>query len=488
MTTLDDLRRSLTIDRVDHLPAQDWQRRYVVRILMVDLLAAVVGCGLAFLVRFHHVMDTSLEYVVVSLALPWAWLAAIFFCRAYESRFLGLGPEEFRRVFNAAAGLMVAIAVASYATKAEVARGYVLLALPVATLFTLGGRHLARRWLHRQRRYGRCMHRVLLVGHESGVLDSLTHMRRETYAGMQVVGVCLPTAEQRPDLVRRGMAVVGDFSTVAQAVTRTGADTVAVLACPELDGPALRRLAWQLEETSTDLLVAPAAMDVAGPRIHVRSVSGLPLLHLDEPELTGWRRVLKGVVDRLGAALTLLACLPVILAIAVAVRLTSEGPVLYRQRRVGRGGKEFTMLKFRTMVRDADQHRHALVPFNESEGGVLFKMRQDPRVTRVGVFLRRYSLDEMPQLLNVLSGSMSMVGPRPPLASEVALYDADMRARRLLVKPGLTGLWQISGRSDLPWDEAVRLDLRYVENWSLALDFSILARTVSAVVRGSGAY
>jgi exopolysaccharide biosynthesis polyprenyl glycosylphosphotransferase len=228
-------------------------------------------------------------------------------------------------------------------------------------------------------------------------------------------------------------------------------------------------------------------MEVAGPRMHMRPFIGLPLLHVEEPEFTGSKRLVKEVVDRLGAGLVLLAAAPVLLAIALAVRLDSPGPVLFRQIRIGRDGREFSMLKFRTMVVDAEQQRAALLGLNESADGLLFKIADDPRVTRAGRLLRRLSLDELPQLLNVLGGQMSLVGPRPPLPDEVALYDDSVR-RRLLVKPGLTGLWQVSGRSDLTWEESVRLDLRYVENWSLLLDLMILWKTGSAVIRARGAY
>jgi exopolysaccharide biosynthesis polyprenyl glycosylphosphotransferase len=253
-----------------------------------------------------------------------------------------------------------------------------------------------------------------------------------------------------------------------------------------MDGAELRRLAWRLEETGTDLIVASALMDVAGPRTSIRPVAGLPLLHVEHPELVGARRVLKGAFDRCAAALALVLLSPLFLVLSVLVRAEGGGPALFTQTRVGRGGDEFTVYKFRTMVVGAEALKAMLQPRNEHEG-VLFKMRRDPRVTPVGAWLRRYSLDELPQLVNVVRGEMSLVGPRPPLPEEVARYGDDVR-RRLVVKPGMTGLWQVSGRSDLSWEESVRLDLRYVENWSLTLDVQILWKTWSAVIRGAGAY
>jgi exopolysaccharide biosynthesis polyprenyl glycosylphosphotransferase len=235
------------------------------------------------------------------------------------------------------------------------------------------------------------------------------------------------------------------------------------------------------------LLVAPGLMEVAGPRLHIRPLTGLPLLHVEEPDFTGSRRLLKSLIDKTVALIGLIVLSPVFIVIALVVRFTSPGPVLFRQTRVGKDGREFTMLKFRSMVADADAQRAAMMDRNEHGDGLMFKVYDDPRITPVGKVLRRCSLDELPQLINIFAGSMSLVGPRPPLLWEFERYADDAR-RRLLVKPGLTGLWQISGRSDLTWDEMVRLDLRYVENWTLTLDLMILWKTFFVVIRGSGAY
>jgi len=283
-----------------------------------------------------------------------------------------------------------------------------------------------------------------------------------------------------------GLPVLGGIDEVADVVSRYEVDTVAVLPCPELDGPALRRLGWDLEKTQAELLLAPAITEIVGTRVRIRPVCGLPLMHMERPELTGVRRLGKELFDKAAASLGVLILLPALLGIALAVKATSRGPVFFRQERIGRDGQTFSMLKFRSMVTGA----HCMVDgmADESDGnGVLFKKRDDPRVTSVGRILRRYSLDELPQLINVIRGDMSLVGPRPPLQTEVDRYGFDMH-RRFLVKPGLTGLWQVSGRSDLSWDDSVRIDVRYVENWSLTFDFMILWKTVGAVLRGSGAY
>jgi exopolysaccharide biosynthesis polyprenyl glycosylphosphotransferase len=233
-------------------------------------------------------------------------------------------------------------------------------------------------------------------------------------------------------------------------------------------------------------VVVPGLIDVAGPRIHFSPVAGLPLIHLEEPKAGRARGLVKRVLDVIGALLALLLLGPVLAVVALAIRFEGEGPVIFRQRRVGLHGEVFSCLKFRSM-RPNSAELEAGLRGEQGHDGALWKMQDDPRVTRVGRFIRRYSLDELPQLFNVLRGEMSLVGPRPQQEWEVALY-TDMAQRRLLVRPGMTGLWQVSGRSQLPFDEAVRLDLYYVDNWSVLADVEILAKTLRALVRPHGAY
>jgi exopolysaccharide biosynthesis polyprenyl glycosylphosphotransferase len=322
------------------------------------------------------------------------------------------------------------------------------------------------------------------VGHADVIGELAAVLRRDSYHGLDVVAACVlgPDCPESVD----GIPVIGGLGNVPDVVDRMGADTVAVLACPEMSGARLRDLAWQLEKSGTDLCVAPALLDVAGPRTTIRPTAGLPLLHLDHPELGGAKRLIKSGFDRSAAALALALLLPLMAAIALAIRLSDRSPALFRQVRVGKDGNYFTVCKFRTMVVDAERLQGELQTRNDSDG-LLFKMRNDPRITPLGGWLRRHSLDELPQLINVLKGDMSLVGPRPALPAEASAY-ADHVRRRLAVKPGITGLWQVNGRSDLSWDEAVRLDVRYVENWSLVLDLQILWKTWSAVARGHGAY
>jgi exopolysaccharide biosynthesis polyprenyl glycosylphosphotransferase len=462
-----------------------WERRLVVVLVAADCLAVLVGVAVVALAGLGGGHGRGALVGTASLVSA-AWIAGLALARAYEPRFLGIGAEEYRRVISTGVGLLAAVATVSWMVDTDVARDTVLALTPLVVGLTLAQRYGVRKVLHRRRAEGRYRHRVVVAGPAVAAGSLVRQMHSASYQGMQVVAACVPGGGQHVALHEQQVPVLGDLDSIARVVERVGADTVAVLACPEIDGPALRRLGWALESTEAELLVAPALTDVVGSRIAISQVCGLSLLHVDRPELRGLRRALKGLFDRLVAVIALVALLPVLFAVAVLVWLDDRGPVFFRQSRVGLHGRSFSMWKFRTMGADAEERRAELLAVSTGSG-LLFKMRNDPRVTRVGRRLRRYSLDELPQLLNVIRGDMSLVGPRPPLPSEVAQYDDHMR-RRLVVKPGLTGLWQVSGRSDLDADEAVQLDLRYVDNWSFTFDLLIMWKTFFAVLRGSGAY
>jgi exopolysaccharide biosynthesis polyprenyl glycosylphosphotransferase len=461
-----------------------WVRSYLWIAGAADVVCALAAGLLALEARFAGWANRPPEYLVFTALMPVLWVSSVALAGGYDARFVGLGPDEFRKVLNVGASLTAAVAIISFLTKSDIARGYVVIALPCATVFDLFTRFGLRKSLHRRRRAGACMRRVIAVGHAAGVADLIGELRREKYHGLLIVGACLTQGTMLDEIA--GVPVMGSVRSVSAAIAELAADTVAVVADRDLTRVRLRELAWELEATSTDLCVAPALLDVAGPRTSIRPVAGLPLLHVDHPDFSGIRWVIKGLFDKLAATAALVISAPFLGAIAVVIALRDGRPVLFRQARVGKDGRTFTLYKFRTMVLDAEQRKAELAAYNEA-AGALFKIRNDPRVTRTGRWLRRYSLDELPQLFNVLKGDMSLVGPRPPLQDEVARY-TDYVRRRLVVKPGITGLWQVSGRSDLSWEEAVRLDLRYVENWSLILDMQILWKSCPAVFHGSGAY
>lgn len=471
-------------------PTRAAERAYIRVLVVLDTAVLAVAILVGYVARFgdDRPSGSGVPYAVVAPALLLVWLISLKVMRCYDDRVLGYGADEYRRVSAASLRLAGGIAIVGYIADIGVSRGFLAISFAVGTLGLEAARFAARKRLHHARERGAGWSRkVLVVGDTAHVLELVHTLRREPYAGYQVVGACIPDALLAPVPQRLGdVPVVGSFRGIPEAATAIGADTVAVTASGELTAARLRRLGWQLEGTGVDLVVAPALTDVAGPRIHTRPVAGLPLIHVEAPEFRGARKLVKGLVDRSVSLLALLLLLPVLVLIALAIKLDSRGPVLFRQIRVGQGGKKFGVFKFRTMVVNADALLAELASRNETDG-LMFKMRDDPRVTRIGKWLRKWSLDELPQLANVLLGQMSLVGPRPPLPSEVARYDGDV-ARRLLVKPGMTGLWQVSGRSDLSWEDGIRLDLYYVENWSLAADLTILWKTFGAVIHSRGAY
>jgi exopolysaccharide biosynthesis polyprenyl glycosylphosphotransferase len=466
-----------------------WQHRYALTLYLIDYLVGLGAAASALFLRFGPSNDWyTRDYLLLTFLMPVAWMACLAGNRANEPRHLFVGTEEYARVFRAGLALTAALAIVSFAFDLRLARGYILIAMPLAVAVDLGARFLFRQRLHRSWARGERLHRVILVGHERTVADMARRLRRERHHGLGVIGACLPPGHVSYGFPPGLPPVYGTFDDLGSAVTRSDADTVVVLSCPEIDGPELRRLAWRLEQDDIDLIVASTLVDVAGDRTTIRPVDGLPMLHVEHPRLKGSARFIKAAFDRVGALTLIVLALPVFLIVGAVIMFWpgGRGPAIFRQERVGKHGRPFVLYKFRTMVVNAEARMTELRDLNDTDGE-LFKMRKDPRVTPAGRWLRRYSLDELPQLVNVLKGDMSLVGPRPPLAREVAGYPADMR-RRLAVKPGLTGLWQVSGRSDLSWDESIRLDLTYVENWSLVMDLTILARTLRAVVRSSGAY
>jgi exopolysaccharide biosynthesis polyprenyl glycosylphosphotransferase len=452
-----------------------WRWHHALRLVFTDAVAIWVSLTAAAWTRFGATREAEFlqpiepgpGYVILVAVIASGWLVALSAQDAYAPRFWGTGPEEYKRVIRATLIAFGLLAIVGYAFQMELARGFVAVALPLGVLLLLLGRNLARRQLVRNRKRGEAVHRVVAVGDEAAVDRLRQQLLRAPSAGYIVVD---------------GMRTDED---VREAVRRADADTVAVTASRDVTPERLREISWQLEGSGVGFLLVPGLTDVAGPRITVNPVAGLSLLHVDEPEFRGWRRIVKHGFDRLVAATALLLLSPLLLTVAALIRATSDGPALFRQRRTGEHGRTFRVFKFRTMYVDAEERRRHLQELNETDGR-LFKIKDDPRVTPVGRFLRRTSIDELPQLINVLTGDMSLVGPRP-LPVDDGEFEGHER-RRLLVRPGITGLWQVSGRSDLSWEDSVRLDLYYVENWSITLDLMILARTLAVVLRGSGAY
>lgn len=473
---------------------EDWSRTYSRRVLFTDLLAlvwVVFGVQIAWLGLQSNLAtntaDVRLSYFAISVVVILVWMGALALYDTRGDRVIGVGSTEYRLVADSSVRVFGGLAIAAFLLHVDLARGYVLIAFPIGILVLLLSRWMWRQWLVAQRKHGAYSAKVLLVGSVPSVLHLARELARSPEAGYQVVGAAVSTAH-RGRLPGSTVESYGGFDDVTAALDETGADTVVITSSDDLPPDRVRELSWSLEPGRQHLVVAPSLTDIGGPRIHTRPVQGLPLIHVETPTYSGRKLYTKRAFDLVFSTVLIVVLSPVLLLLAIMVKATSTGPVFFRQERVGLNGSSFHMLKFRSMVVDAEARLQELSQLDRAEGNdVLFKMRNDPRVTKVGAFMRRYSLDEVPQLFNVLIGDMSLVGPRPPLAREVEQYDKHVH-RRFLVKPGMTGLWQVSGRSDLSWEDSVRLDLFYVENWSMISDLVILAKTARAVVGSSGAY
>lgn len=470
-----------------------WMTRYPRRLAAIDALVVVWATSGAFLVRFGVTDDPDPEplitYGIISVVLSIVWWIMLGAWDSRSPRVLGSGTEEYKRVFSASLWLFGLVAIFSYALRYDTARGYVGLAFPAGLLGLLIARWMVRQFLSGERVRGLSSSRILIVGGSTAVDHLASSLRKTPMAGYVPIAAYVTHGEDHTLQINSDIPVVGasrDVNPILEAIDAVEADSVAISAGSNLEPVTLRRLGWALSDRGIRLILAPALTDVAGPRIHTQPVAGLPLIHVSTPKLTGSSRILKRLFDMVGSATLLAIFSPLFLTVCVLVKLSSPGPIFYSQERIGVGGVTFKMYKFRSMVVDADSHLESLLRSQGTTGRPLFKVKNDPRITKIGRILRRYSLDELPQLINVLFGSMSMVGPRPQRASEVALYD-DAASRRLYVSPGMSGLWQVSGRSNLSWEESIELDLYYVENWSLMQDLIILFRTFRAVVASEGA-
>ena len=471
----------------------DWSVPYRRRVALVDVVAMLIAVGAAYGVRFapgrppQVVGDFAPDYLSLSLVIMAVWLLALAVNRSRDRRVVGFGPSEYQRVFDATWRVFAAVALASYLFKWEIGRGYLAVALPLGGALLLVGRFVNRQVLHRRRRLGEARTGVLVIGPRDKAATLIDEFHAEPASEYLVVGVCVPAGAVASGETVVGVPVLGAMQDAVRVADVLDVRMVAVAGADVITSATVRRLGWDLEGRGIDLALTTTLLDVAGPRVLLRPMNNLPLLYVDEPRFSGAKYVLKTTLDWAMAFAITLLIVPLLIGLAVLVKVTSPGPAFYVQQRIGRNGRPFAMFKFRSMVADAhDQLGAVLASEGVGETLMFYKPKHDPRVTRLGRFIRKYSLDELPQLLNVLLGEMSLVGPRPQIADEVALYDRTA-SRRLLVKPGLTGLWQVSGRSALTPEESIRLDVRYVENWSIFGDLSILARTARAMVTGDGA-
>lgn len=470
-----------------------WARRYRrwLRFTDISIVTSAVAVAYAIHIDAEDVLARTpavSTYVSLSISILVAWIVALEVHRTREETVLGVGAEEYKRVMDATLGVFGGIAIVVLLLGIDVVRSHFAIALPAGSLLLLLSRWRWRAWLNRQRNFGHYLSKVIVVGEPADVEYVIRQFGKVSGAAYEVVGAALPAGYTATHLQISAtrVPVLCDVASVAGKVVETGANAVVVAGQLHGGSRAIRQLGWALEGTHASLVLAASLTDVAGPRIHWRPVEGLPLMHVELPEFSGGKHTLKRAVDVVASAAALLLLSPLLCVLAWVIVRDSRGPVFFRQERVGRNGERFKMIKFRSMVVTAEEDLARLKELNEG-AGLLFKMKQDPRVTKCGRWLRKYSLDELPQFWNVLKGDMSLVGPRPQLPREVEGYEGDV-TRRLLIKPGITGLWQVNGRSNLGWEESVRWDLYYVENWSLTGDIMILWRTVKVILNPVGAY
>lgn len=456
----------------------------------VDLLVIATSLVAAWQVRVNFDLFADLDKAGVigrhaSVPIALAWLACLALAGAYNSTDMGAGTMEYKSVIQGTLLTAGLIGVGAFLLDYPLSQGFFLVTFLVGLPLIPLARYVLRHRIHKLHRSGVLLQSVVLVGDPQQVDEIARVMRRETWLGYDLLGAIVPPMDEVVE-TPGGLSVLGSTNRTEALVHEWEPDLVFFVGGAVNSAQEMRRLAWALEESGARIMVLPSLTEVAGDRIRIRPAAGLPMLELEGPASRTTTRVLKRWFDVIGATAILVLASPIFLATALAIKLHDNGPVFYRQIRSGRDGVLFGCYKFRSMVVDAEAK---LAQVANQHGGdhVLFKAKNDPRITGPGRFLRRFSIDELPQLLNVIQGSMSLVGPRPPLPSEVAKYSSDAY-RRLAVRPGMTGLWQVSGRSDLSWDDTVRLDLFYVDNWSMLRDLAILLRTAQAVVGSRGAY
>lgn len=465
-------------------PIGAWRQRYRSQVIIGDFAAALIACSTAALVRWGGI--PNLRVALLATVVPVVWLFVVAYAGGYRLASLGIGLDEYRSIGRALVILLALVAVVLVSLGWQMSRLLIGVAVPLTCLLTVVVRWLMRGRLAAARAKGRCLQPTIVVGRGLAVPEMIAELKSDRHeTGMVVVGAC---ASDLPDPSWvKDVPLYGGPETALLAVRETGAEAVVLASDSAFSGKGLRRLGWALSEMGVDLYVHPGIHEVAAPRLTLRPAAGMSLLHVEGPTIGGIDAVAKRTIDIVCSAGILLVTLPIWLFISAWIKLTDRGPVFFVQQRVGEEGKTFPMIKFRSMVIDAEARLAELAAKTDQVNEMLFKHKEDPRITKPGRFIRKLSLDELPQLVNVLRGEMSLVGPRPPLPREVDAYEPDAM-RRLKVRPGLTGMWQISGRSDLNWEDSLRLDLWYVDNWSPVLDVMILFRTVRAVMKAEGAY
>jgi exopolysaccharide biosynthesis polyprenyl glycosylphosphotransferase len=477
-----------------------WLTRYARNVLISDL---VVVCGAVYLAqasRFDQIGNTvgrdfdpnlGWYYTFVSLTLAALWLVSLGLVNSRSPQVLGRGMGEYRRVVWATFLLFGAASIAAILLGLNLfARGYLAVACPLGLIGLLATRFMWHGFDRRMRSNGTLKTRVLVAGTTQGAADIAAKFTAQRERGFEVVGLCTPegpdTDGDSIEIMGTKVPIVQADNAIVNAVKITGADTVVLSATNHLSSDAVRRLVWDLECLGVEMIVSAGHFDAVDSRLSSQTMGGMAVVHVGKPQYDRANSWGKRAYDIFFSSLALIVASPMLIGAAVAVKLSSRGPIFYYAERIGMDGKTFKMIKFRSMYEGSDA-KIAEMMDNSGKELLYFKVKDDPRITPVGKWLRKFSIDEMPQFINVLKGEMSIVGPRPQVAREVEAYD-DLIGTRLFVRPGVTGLWQVSGRNDLSIEDSKRLDMSYVENWSMGLDIQICFRTAQVVLTGRGAY
>jgi exopolysaccharide biosynthesis polyprenyl glycosylphosphotransferase len=469
---------------------QPLQKRSAKRIalrVLADAMAVSAAFFLASTIRFEIMSGApaaKYDYTTITLAALPVWLLLFYVYGLYEPRQV-LGPvNEFKQVFHGVVAGTVVVFIVDSALNLNLARGWALLTMGSGMVMVGGERLVIRKVLHFMRRRGGDMTRTIVLGSNQEARTVARTLEREGWLGYNILGFVDDEAPIGQEVVN-GHSVIGSPADLRDLIQSERA-TLVLVAASAFETARLNRLFWELQDMDVDLQVTSGTIDLMASRMTVQSVAGVPLLYVRRTGMDRLQRTTKRAMDVFGAGLGLLFLSPLLAGIALWIKKDSSGPVFFKQVRVGRDGEQFLVWKFRSMYEDAEEHKAELEHMSEGPG-LLFKLKDDPRVTKAGKTLRRFSFDELPQLWNVFKGEMSLVGPRPALPSEVEQYD-DWVRNRLKVKPGMSGLWQVSGRTETSFSDYVRYDLFYIQNWSLSLDLWILWRTFRAVFSAEGAH
>jgi exopolysaccharide biosynthesis polyprenyl glycosylphosphotransferase len=481
--------------------AQAKSRGYSNRLAVSDFFAIAIAVTASYYLMFDDIAKTfasasaegtlriSLNPPAVAWAVGVVWAFTLRVNKSRDHRIIGSDSEEYKRVLNASLSILGLLAIAALFLKLDVSRLFIATTLLLGTALLLTTRWVWRQWLRRMRANGKFRNTAAIAGPANLIIELVDNLNRDKGSPFMPTLLIASSLADAEKLKKLDIPIEIKLEDPANQLGQRGIDALILTGSDYLTNKNFKQIAWNLETSPIDLLIAPGLLEAAGPRVHTRPVAGMPLLEIESPKFEGSRYAIKQTFDIVVAAIITVLVLPILLATAIAVKATDKGPAFFFQERHGKNGKPFKMIKFRSMRVGAEKLHEELKKQKQKEltNSNMFKDPNDPRITKIGKFIRRYSIDELPQLFNVLKGDMSLVGPRPPLPSEVAEYESHVH-RRLLVKPGITGIWQVSGRASLSWEETVRLDLDYVENWAFTRDLVILGKTVGVIFGKSGAF